>query len=276
MSGVSYLEFLKGLIKRVDSDWSGVQAVLERIRDTLFTRRRMVVNLTADASLSGPAEAALLGFAKGLDEGDARVVDWAVDLKREAEGLIIPAQVNYVGKGANLKALGYTGSGAASVALRYLNTTYLWDKVRVQGGAYGGSSRFDLSSGNFAFLSYRDPNLLKTLDVYDGAAKALRAQIGETDLVRSVIGVVGDMDRPEFPDSKGYSAMWRILTGTTDALRQQRRDEVLGTSRADFLALADALEAVSREGLVVVLGGEAAITAANEARPGLLKVSKVL
>lgn len=276
MSGVSYLEFLRRLIKQIDADWSAVQAVLERIRDTLFSRRRMVVNLTADASLAAAAEAGLKDFVGGLPEGTAAHVDWVMPLQREAEGLIIPAQVNYVGKGANLKALGYAGSGAASVALRYLNTTYLWDKVRVQGGAYGGSSRFDLSSGNFAFLSYRDPNLLKTLDVYDGAAKALRAEIGETDLVRSVIGVVGDMDRPEFVDSKGYSAMWRLLTGTTDALRQQRRDEVLGTSRADFLALADALDAVSREGHVVVLGGEAAITAANEARPGLLKVSKVL
>lgn len=184
--------------------------------------------------------------------------------------------MNYVGKGANLKALGHDLSAATSVVLRYLNTTYMWDKVRVQGGAYGGSSRFDLSSGNFAFLSYRDPNLLRTLDVYDGAAKALRAGIGDTDLTRSVIGVVGDLDRPEFVDSKGYSAMWRILTGTTDAIRQQRRNEILNTSRADFVALADALEAVAAEGHVVVLGGEAAIIAANDQRQSKLKISKVL
>ncbi|NMA98737.1 MAG: peptidase M16, partial [Phyllobacteriaceae bacterium] len=179
------------------------------------------------------------------------------------------------GKGANLRALGFEPSGASRVALRFLNTSYLWDKVRVQGGAYGGSSRLDPVSGNFAFLSYRDPNLLKTIDVYDGAAKALRAGIGEQDLVRSVIGVVGDLDRPEFPDAKGYSAMWRMLNGTTDELRQQRRDEILGTSQADFAALADALEAVAEKGHVVVLGGEAAINAANEQRPGLLKVTKV-
>jgi Zn-dependent M16 (insulinase) family peptidase len=162
------------------------------------------------------------------------------------------------------------------VVLRFLNTTYLWDKVRVQGGAYGGSSRFDLSSGNFSFLSYRDPNLLKTLDVYDGAAKALRAGIGETDLTRSIIGVIGDADRPEFVDAKGYSAMWRILTGTTDAIRQQRRDEILGASQKDFAALADALEVLAEKGHVVVLGGETAIKAANDQRPGLMEVSKVM
>ena len=123
---------------------------------------------------------------------------------------------------------GFELTGASSVVLKFLNTTYLWDKVRVQGGAYGGSSRFDLTSGNFSFLSYRDPNLLKTLDAYDGAAKALNAGIGENDLTRSIIGVIGDVDGYEFPDAKGYSSMWRQLTGTTDAIRQQRRDEILG------------------------------------------------
>ncbi|WP_207633260.1 insulinase family protein [Devosia aurantiaca] len=249
--------------------------MLRTIRARLFNRDGMVVNLTADASLVGEARRELELFVGGLPSAKPELAAWSLDLAPKNEGLVISAQVNYVGKGANLKALGLELSAAATVVLRHLNTTYLWDKVRVQGGAYGGSSRFDLSSGNFAFLSYRDPNLLKTVDAYDGAAKALRAGIGEADLVRSVIGVVGDLDRPEFPDAKGYSAMWRILSGTTDAMRQQRRDEILAASPKDFEAVADALEAVAREGHVVVLGGEAAITAANEKRPGMLEVTKV-
>jgi Zn-dependent M16 (insulinase) family peptidase len=276
MGGVSYLDFLKGLVKRIDSDWPSVEATLIRIRDALFNRGRMVVNLTADQALWDRARGELGGFIEGLPQAQLPDADWSHSFAPKNEGLVIPAQVNYVGKGANLKALGVELSAASAVALRLLNTTYLWDKVRVQGGAYGGSSRFDLSSGNFAFLSYRDPNLLKTLDAYDGAARALRAEIGETDLVRSVIGVIGDLDRPEFPDAKGYSAMWRILNGTSDALRQQRRDEVLNTSRADFLALADAIDLVAEKGHVVVLGGETAINLANEKRPGLLEVSKVV
>ena len=276
LGGVSYGQFLKTLVKTIDSDWPAVEATLRTIRDRLFNRTRMVVNVTADEALWPRAQGEIAGFVSGLPDAALPDADWSHAFAPRNEGLIIPAQVNYVGKGANLKALGIELSAATSVALRLLNTTYLWDKVRVQGGAYGGSSRFDLTSGNFAFLSYRDPNLLKTLDVYDGAAKALRAEIGETDLTRSIIGVFGDLDRPEFVDAKGYSAMWRLLTGTTDALRQRRRDEILGTSRADFLALADALDAVAKHGHVVVLGGEAAITAANEKRPGLLEVSKVL
>jgi len=276
LGGVSYLQFLRGLIERIDSDWPSVQAALEAIRDTLFNRTRMVVNVTAEGSIWDRARAELGAFLTRLPNAEKPLADWSEALARRSEGLIIPAQVNYVGKGANLKALGFELTGASSVVLKFLNTTYLWDKVRVQGGAYGGSSRFDLTSGNFLFFSYRDPNLLKTLDAYDGAAKALRAGIGETDLTRSIIGVIGDIDGYEFPDAKGYSSMWRQLTGTTDALRQQRREEVLGASGADFKALADAVEAVACEGHVVVLGGEAAITAANAQRPGLMEISKVL
>ncbi|MCR6671904.1 insulinase family protein [Devosia ginsengisoli] len=276
LGGVSYLNFLRELVQRVESDWDSVEAALKRIRDTLFNRGRMVVNVTADGTLWERAKGEIEGFLGRLPDGDFAFADWAIDYAPKSEGLIIPAQVNYVGKGANLRALGFEMTGASAVVLKFLNTTYLWDKVRVQGGAYGGSSRFDLTSGNFSFLSYRDPNLLKTLDAYDGASKALNAGIGENDLTRSIIGVIGDVDGYEFPDAKGYSSMWRQLTGTTDAIRQQRRDEILGTSVADFKRMAEAVDAVARHGYVVVLGGEAAISAANEKRPGLLEVSKVM
>jgi Zn-dependent M16 (insulinase) family peptidase len=276
IGGVSYLQFLRGLVERIESDWASVEAILFAIRDRLFNRGRMVVNATADGALWAKAQGEVAQFLQRLPNNDVPLATWGVTYTPRNEGLIIPAQVNYVGKGANLKALGFEPTGAASVVLKYLNTTYLWDKVRVQGGAYGGSSRYDSTSGNFSFLSYRDPNLLKTIDAYDGAAKALRADIGANDLTRSIIGVIGDIDGYEFPDAKGYSSMWRELTGTTDEIRQRRRDEILGATAADFKAMADAIEAISQQGNVVVLGGEAAINAANEARPGLLEVTKVL
>ncbi|MEO5806336.1 insulinase family protein [Devosia sp.] len=276
MGGISYLNFVRDLVRRVDSDWASVQAALERIRTVLFKRAQMVVNVTADAGIWAQAQGEVGAFLERLPNTPATKRVWGNALLKKSEGLIIPAQVNYVGKGANLKALGFSLTAASSVVLKFLNTTWLWDKVRVQGGAYGGSARFDLTSGNFSFLSYRDPNLLKTLAAYDGSSGALRAPIGEGDLTRSIIGVIGDMDGYEFPDAKGYSSMWRQLTGTTDALRQQRRDEVLNASRADFLLFADALDAVAANGHVVVLGGEAAIAAANVERPGMLEVTKVM
>src|SRR5690606_37858313 len=115
----------------------------------------------------------LEGFVAGLPSSDVPPRAWSPSAPAN-EGLTFPGQVNYVAKGANLYALGYVHSGATAVALRHLNTTYLWDKVRVQGGAYGGSSSFDPFSGGLVFTSYRDPNLLQTLAAYDGAAAFLR------------------------------------------------------------------------------------------------------
>jgi presequence protease len=91
---------------------------------------------------------------------------WLPGLQCPPKGLTIPAQVNFVGKGANLFQLGYQLHGSAYVINNHLNGTWLWEKIRVQGGAYGGFT-FDSQSGVFNFLSYRDPNLLQSLEIYD-------------------------------------------------------------------------------------------------------------
>ena len=162
------------------------------------------------------------------------------------------------------------------MALRHLNTTYLWDKVRVQGGAYGGGSGFDPLSGAFVFTSYRDPNLLQTITAYDGAAAFLRNGMGEQDLVRSIIGAIGAIDAYRLPDAKGFTSLMWELTGNTEENRQQRREEVLNASAADMKRFADVLAEVAKAGRVVVLGSETAIKAANEERGDFLKVTKVL
>jgi Zn-dependent M16 (insulinase) family peptidase len=163
------------------------------------------------------------------------------------------------------------------VIAKYLRTTWLWEKIRVQGGAYGGFCVFDQRSGGFTFLSYRDPNLVATLDVYDQASRFLReADLSEAELTRSIIGTIGEVDAYQLPDAKGYTSMLRYLAGDTDEIRQRTREEILATSAADFHTFADALDQVSDRGVVVVLGSQPAIEAANTTRPGWLDVSKVL
>ena len=132
--------------------------------------------------------------------------------------------------------------------------------VRVQGGAYGGFCALDHRSGNFTYLSYRDPNLLETLDIYDqtpGFPK--RAELDKTQLTRSIIGTIGDVDAYQLPDAKGCTSMQRYLAGEADDIRQRRRDEILGASVADFRTFADALAELTAYGQVVVLGSEQAI-----------------
>lgn len=277
MSGVSYLFFLRRLAQAVDTDWPTVLATLVQIRRILLNRNAMLCNVTLDEANWSRFEPKLAAFLNTLPIASVRLAGWSPQYGPSFEGMTIPTQVNYVGKGSNLYKLGYKLHGSAVVITKYLRNTWLWDRVRVQGGAYGGFCLFDHRSGIFTYLSYRDPNLLVTLDNYDQAGQFLRQlELNEDELTKSIIGAIGDMDAYQLPDAKGYTSMVRHLTGDTDEARQRMRDEILGTTRADFKAFAEGLEQVNSNGLVVVLGSQADIEAANAARQGWLSVFKVL
>jgi Zn-dependent M16 (insulinase) family peptidase len=193
------------------------------------------------------------------------------------EGLTIPSQVNFVGKAGNLYQAGYRHHGSITAIMNLLDSTFIHEKVRAQGGAYGGFCVFDPYSGVLTYLSYRDPNLQRTVESYDQTPAYLRQlTLDEAERVKAIIGAIGEQDAYQLPDAKGYTSLLRHLLGITDERRQQLRDELLNTSQADFQALADSLDAVSRSGLVAVLGSSEAIQAANTARPGWLDVVKVL
>ena len=277
MGGIDYLFFLRQLAEAVENDWPSVLAKLEGVRRLLVNRNSMVCNVTLDAANDGRFHPQLRDFITAVPANPVKLVDWSPAFSPQNEGLTIPAQVNYVGKGANLYDLGYRRHGSMSVITKYLGTTWLWEKVRVQGGAYGGFSSFDRFSGVWTYLSYRDPNLLGTLANYDGTADFLRhLELSDDERVKSIIGAIGGLDAYQLPDAKGYTSLVRYLTGETDEQRQQYRDEVLSTTTADFKALGEVLAQVNDDGVVVVLGSAAAIAKANEGRDGWLGVKKVM
>jgi Zn-dependent M16 (insulinase) family peptidase len=274
--GITQLLFLRELAQKIENDWTSVQSALETIRSHLINANAAFANVTTDGSAWPGFADELKAFIQRLPRHDFVRADWSPLPHPANEGLTIPAQVNYVAKGVNLKALGHEPSGALSVVTKYLGTTYLWDKVRVEGGAYGGFASFNPLADTYAFGSYRDPNLVATLDVYDAAPAYLRKGVSQSDIARSIIGTIGDLDPYLLPDAKGYTALVRTLTGVTEAYRQKRREQVLSTSEADFAKAADLLDEVARSGHIVAMGSEKSITAANRERNGFLTVSKVL
>lgn len=277
MSGISGLFFVRDLERRLNEDWPAVLAQLDQVWRHLINRAALVVNLTLDSQNLAAVAPALDEFVAELPGGAYTPASWHLAESGPNEGLSIPARVNYVAKGANLKALGIAVGGAASAVTRFLYNAYLLEKVRVQGGAYGVNSGYDRSTGIFAWTSYRDPNLLRTLDVYDGTAAFLRSvDLDRLTVERSIIGTIGSIDSYQLPDAKGYTALVRRLTGVTDAYRQSIREQILDASAADFRAFADAVEAASTHGAIAVLGSAEAIAAANQERPGLLTLRKVL
>jgi Zn-dependent M16 (insulinase) family peptidase len=277
MFGVSYLEFLRDLAQRFEAAWPTITSTLERIRATLVNRTTMLVNATAEAAGLARLEPHLAGLLEGLPTATPLPATWHPMECHTGEGLTIPAKVNYVVKGARLSQLGFTPKGSTHVVKSYLDINWLWHKVRVQGGAYGGGCVLDRRSTLFAFYSYRDPNLLQTLDVYDGTPDFLRsAKISPSELERCIIGTIGEIEPYRLPDAKGFEAMQRHLIGDTDAVRQRVRDEVLSTTVADVRAFADVAAEIAQRGRVVVIGSKTSIEGASKERPGLLAMAKLL
>jgi hypothetical protein len=275
--GISYLFYIRSLLEQIDRDWPAVSDTFEQIRRRLISQRSLVANVTLDNAGWQVFRPQLLDFLDALPDQAVQKETWQPGALPNVEGLAVPSQVNYVGKGGNLFKAGYQLDGSALAILNYLNATWLWEKVRVQGGAYGGFAVFDQHSGVFSYVSYRDPNLRETLAIYDQTAGFLRRlELSESELTKSIIGAIGELDAYLLPDARGYTSMIRHLMGITDAWRQEFRDQLLGARPQDFHQFADALETLAATGRVAALGSGEALKKASEEQPGWMEVRQVL
>ena len=272
MGGVEYLFFVRKLAEEFNHGWTQIHTDLEELKKILLNRASMIFNVTTDAGTWKAFEAELRAFIGGLPSTDAKRQVWSFPAAVGAEGLGIPAKVNYVGQGADLFSLGWKFHGSALVVSRYLRSAWLWERVRVQGGAYGGFCSLDPRSGAFVYTSYRDPNVGATLNIYNQTAAYLSASnLSDEEVTKAIIGAIGDLDAYQLPDAKGFTSMTRYLSADTDAKRQAMRDEILATTARHFNDFAGALDLVRTHPLVVVLGSEEAIKGA-----GIAPVTRVL
>lgn len=275
LNGLEQLFFLRSLAERLESDWNGVLTELEAVRSAIVSAPRAIFNVTLDresfnaiqprlerfiAALSAPVKAGFPTAPQPKAETVVPRTTAGISAGPAIEALTAPTQVNFVGKVFPLGATGTQPSGAFLVAKKYLDTTFLWEKIRVQGGAYGSFSSYDLNSGIFLFLSYRDPNLEQTLDIYDRASEFLAGlDISKDELTRSIIGTIGDVDSYLLPDAKGFTSLIHYLTGYTDEERQAVRDQILTASSSDFRALATALDRARKDSIAAMLSSKSRI-----------------
>lgn len=277
MDGVSYLLFVRKLARRIDEDWGSVLEDLRQVHSLLVNRNAMLLNVTLDEAGWSRWEAPVSRFLASLPASPFQPTVWSPEYPPAFEGLTIPSQVNYVGKGVNLRESGYKYHGSTLVITGYLRNSWLWDRVRVQGGAYGAFCIMDRHSGTLTFVSYRDPNLLETLHNYDLAGEFLRnTPLTEDELTKGIIGAIGNVDAYLLPDAKGYLSMARTLTGDTDETLQQIREEILGTTVSHFRAFADSLEEFKDNGIVKVLGPQNTMEKIEQERPGWLTSLRLL
>ena len=269
--GVSYYQSVKAMLAEANDDWPRLLARLQTLRDTLLAQDSLIINLTADPDALTAVRPVVDEFVSKLPPTPAvnpNAPSWAdaVNLpERTDEGYSITTQVNYVASGTQLFAPGEKKDGSFYAVARFLSRGYLWDNVRVVGGAYGGGCALNPSSGGFAFSSYRDPNLQGTLDIYDGTLAILDAlEMDDAALEQAIVGAAGDLDSPLTSEQKGFRALVHHLTGVTTDMRQQYRDEVIGTTRESFKAFADKLRGATFK--TAIFGSKEALEAANAKR----------
>ena len=280
LSGVNQLSFLRRLAKTMKQDMAAVQQALEDFRLLVLNRANLLCNVTLPENDMKHALAVIKGISGALphdtpqapppaaletllgsDYADLRSRAYALDALME--GLHITSQVNYVAKAANLYDYGYQFNGAALVGMRLLSTGWLWDKVRVQGGAYGAFCQFDRFTGTLAMASYRDPNLEATLAAFDNTVNALAELAGDrAGLESGIIGTVGDLDEHLLPDAKGYTSLMRWLMHDSDAVRQEMREQILTAGAPALAPFQEALHHFAAHGNVCVLGPKNVLEAA--------------
>lgn len=276
MGGLEQLFFVRKLAQQIESDWPSVLSILESIRERLLNRNQMLCNVTVDSPSWTTFQPQLQQWLELFPTRPKYREVWTPQPLPTHEGLAISAQVNYVGKGANLYDYGYNYHASVAVITKYLNTSWLWEKVRMQGGAYGGMCGFSRLTGVFNYLSYRDPNLLDTLHIYDASGEFLRKlDISHEELSRTIIGTIGDIDTYRLPDAKGYTAMIRHILEESPELRQELREQILNTNLQHFHDFANALDAVRDHGHVVVMGARSTLEQNQPTLPPTLTLTDV-
>jgi len=257
VSGLDYFFFLKENLETFENNSDKIIENLKALHGMIISKANSFLNITGDQKGVDFALTQIPELQAALPDSQPTEASQLPQPIAGFEGFSLPGGINYVSKGINLYENGFNYSGAVAVIIRHLRTSFLWDKVRVQGGAYGAFASFDRLTGVISFASYRDPNLKETLEIYDDVTNyLLNAPLSPEEIGKDIIGTIGDLDSYLLPDQKGFSSVQRYLMGLTDEKRQTMRDEVLNTSLDDFRLLGKALQNFSAQGKIVVLGSK--------------------
>ncbi|MCD3331457.1 insulinase family protein, partial [Clostridium botulinum D/C] len=199
---------------------------------------------------------------------------YSFDFSKKNEGLLTQGNVQYVMKGYNYRDLGYTYKGSMQVLKTIESLDYLWNKIRVLGGAYGSFASFG-RSGNLFFGSYRDPNIKESLEVYDKAEEYLRNfDADDREMTKYIIGTISGLDTPLTPASKSERTLSYYLSNITQEDIQKERDEVINCSKNDIRDFANMVKDCMSKNYICVLGNSIKIKENKELFNELVEIFK--
>ena len=256
LKGIAFYRSICHIEKELSESPKRVSDKLAAIAKKLFARNRMLISFTGNNEAYGNAKPSLEKVIAGFDKMSAIGNQAEVHFNTAKEAFIDASQIQYVAKTGDFICEGYEYTGALRLLRIILSYDYLWINVRVKGGAYGCMNTF-LRSGESYFVSYRDPNLSDTLDVYDRIPEYIKSfSPDERDMTKYIIGTFSALDTPMNPEAKGSRSLSAYLEGITYEQIQKERNEILNAQPKDIRRLADLVEAVLKKDSICVIGNE--------------------
>lgn len=256
LKGVAFYRSICRIEKELSESPKSVSDKLAAIAKKLFARNRMLISFTGNNEAYGNAKPSLEKVIAGFNKMSAVGNQAEVHFNTAKEAFIDASQIQYVAKTGDFICEGYEYTGALRLLRIILSYDYLWINVRVKGGAYGCMNTF-LRSGESYFVSYRDPNLSDTLDVYDRIPEYIKNfSPDERDMTKYIIGTFSALDTPMNPEAKGSRSLSAYLEGITYEQIQKERNEILNAQPEDIRRLADLVEAVLKKDSICVIGNE--------------------
>lgn len=270
--GIDQILFIMNIATDMEAKIDETVRWLENVRRCL-TRDRLIVNVTAENDAFSEIERATCALTSDLpvkEAGESKLAGRTDSVGEKIEAIVVQSPVSYVAHAFRGSLLTSSEGNHETVLSHFLRTGYLWEKVRMLGGAYGASARNDGLEGIFAFSSYRDPHIIETLEAYRNALEYVRdKKIDSASVEQAIIGTVGLDERPYDPGMKGFISLKRELHGITDDLRQKRRFEILHTNSNDLAESAQRLLKTFDQGVSAVLAGQDALNKASRDIPAL-------
>jgi hypothetical protein len=241
--GIACFRVIEEYESHFDEKKGELIAKLKEIVSRIFTAERLLVSITCEDKDFAAVKKAVLELKDDLYEekspvknaAERTLPDWKPELKNE--GFMDASQVQYVARAGNFIDHGFEYNGALRILKVIMGYDYLWNNIRVKGGAYGCMNGY-ASNGDTYFVSYRDPNLSKTNDVYEGIPAYLESfTADEREMTKYIIGTVSDMDAPLNPNAKGMRSMTAYMQGVELADIQKERNQVIDATQEDIRAL---------------------------------------
>lgn len=256
LKGIAFYRSICHIEKELSESPKSVSDKLAAIARKLFARNRMLISFTGNNEAYGNAKPSLEKVIAGFNKMSAVGNQAEVHFNTAKEAFIDASQIQYVAKTGDFICEGYEYTGALRLLRIILSYDYLWINVRVKGGAYGCMNTF-LRSGESYFVSYRDPNLSDTLDVYDRIPEYIKSfSPDERNMTKYIIGTFSALDTPMNPEAKGSRSLSAYLEGITYEQIQKERNEILNAQPEDIRRLADLVEAVLKKDSICVIGNE--------------------